>query len=397
VWTIKLLGDLQITHDGVAVRPPGGVRLETFILIALSGPGGILADDLQHALRRNGRDITALNLQRRVSDLRAVGLPIPDVRASNRYRLDPDIECAVDALTFISGVEQLTEPPDTSEAERLMGLWRGNPMPGLRAPEPIRRRWRPLDEAVQRMVRALATLTPQQRTSLAALPAFAGLFPEDAALRRMSGYRPARPMLLVAEDQIMDELTRLLEDEYELLTVASYEEWKKVLEEGSLAHVQGALIDKHLDRDRPDDSIGTIKIADYLRRYTDIAAVLLTVDVGHSTNKLLDVCKKYRLLDVIRKDRDGDLNRAEIVEAARSTVDSSDRARAHRIERFAESVAYHVEEEFAFNAGAGDRLVRCEEDVDRVRKALRRGDLERAERELARLRQTWERRPAATY
>jgi hypothetical protein len=44
---------------------------------------------------------------------------------------------------------------------------------------------------------------------------------------------------------------------------------------------------------------------------------LMSVDVDCSTNRQLDLCRKYRLMDVIRKHHDGTLNHEVLIAAAR--------------------------------------------------------------------------------
>jgi hypothetical protein len=221
--------------------------------------------------------------------------------------------------------------------------------------------------------------------------------PVPARSEEVSRDPSGRPCLLVVEDQIMDELVRLLDDEFELLPATSYEDWREIRDSGLLGMVQGALIDRHLDVTRPGDSMGTTKIAEHLRRNTSIPAILMSVDVDYSTNKVLELCLKYRLLDVIRKDANGTLNATELIEAARSLVDPSPKGRRQRIERWVASVAYHVEAEHAFSPRLGkDRLLKCQEERDHILTLLQRGDLESAEQAMANFMSSWAPGAAAT-
>jgi hypothetical protein len=389
MWTVRVLGELELLQDGEHVAAPTGVKAETLVLIALSGTGGILSKALEDALSESGRRVDRGTLQRRVADLRqGTGTLMPRMGKAKRYLLDPAEVDAVDALDFVVGVGALAEAPDLAQLDRLMGLWRGNPLTEVK--DRARRWWKPVIDARQTLVDVLGRLNSTQRALLTRLAGFAELFPDDIALQRVNGGPSGLPRLLVVEDQIMDELVRLLDDEFDLLPVTSYEGWREICDNGSLDTVQGALIDRHLDVTRPGDSVGTTKIAEYLRRNTSIPAILMSVDVDHSTNKVLDLCLKYRLLDVIRKHENGTLNGAELIEAARSLVDPSPKGRRQRMERWVASVAYHVEADHAFSPRLGkNRLLKCQEERDHILTLLQRGDLESAEQAMASFRSSW--------
>jgi hypothetical protein len=196
----------------------------------------------------------------------------------------------------------------------------------------------------------------------------------------------------------MDELVRLLDDEFDLLPVTCYEEWRKTRDDGSLQSVQAALVDRHLDVSRPGDSLGTTKIAEYLRCNTDIPVVLMSVDVNCSNSKVTELCLKYRLLDVVRKHENGTLNEAELIEAARSMVDPSPRGIRWRMERWVDSAAYHVEEDHAFSRGGlgKDRVLRCQEERVGILTLLRRGELEDAQQAMVTFMSSWGPRSGAT-
>jgi len=192
------------------------------------------------------------------------------------------------------------------------------------------------------------------------------------------------------EDQIMDDLVDLLDDEFDLLPAISYEEWRRICEQGLLSDVKGALIDRHLDVNEPGDSMGTTKVAEYLRRHTRIPAILMSVDVDYSTVKGLELCLKYRLLDVIRKHENGTLNRVRLIEAARSLVDSSPRGRGRRMERSVATVAYHVEEHHAYSPRRGSGMVlKCQEQRDHILRLLHQGDLKAAEQAISSFMALW--------
>jgi hypothetical protein len=190
---------------------------------------------------------------------------------------------------------------------------------------------------------------------------------------------------LVVEDQVMDDIVTLLEDEFEIVRADSYKRWRELRDGGELASVDAALVDRHLDVSRPDDSLGTTKVAAYLQRYTDIPVTLMSVDVDCSANKQLELCRKYRLMDVIRKHHDGTLNTDGLIAAARDMTDRSPKGRRRQLERWVESIAYQVEDENLFGGGRGrDRMTRCENERNAILRLLAGGDLEQAETKVAR-------------
>ncbi|GAB3865985.1 hypothetical protein [Dactylosporangium cerinum] len=211
------------------------------------------------------------------------------------------------------------------------------------------------------------------------------MFSEDRALARLAGAPTGKPRLLVVEDQIMDDITSLLEDEFEIVPAESFERWCELRDDGTLESIQAALIDRHLVKDRPDDSLGTIKVAEYLRLHTHIPATLMSVDVDCSANRQLELCQKYRLMDVIRKERNGRVNEDGLIAAARAMTDQSPRGRRERWRRSVDSVLFHVQQAELFGRGLGrQRLLTCEDERDAIVRLLGRGELEQAEARIAR-------------
>jgi len=179
-----------------------------------------------------------------------------------------------------------------------------------------------------------------------------------------------RSRLLIVEDQIMDDLSKVLDSEFDTVPVTSLEEWNEVRDS---LDVDGALIDLHLKADAAD-SLGTTVIADYLRKYTEIPVALMSVAPPplYSDQKALRA--KYRLLEVVRKGADGKLHEAELVRAARALVDPGEKARRARLELWVESDLYHVEDDHAFSHYLGQgatRVRRCRKQADTLLRKLK--------------------------
>jgi len=390
--SVRLLGDLEILLDDVRIELPTPVDARTLTLIAVSGPGGIAASDLHAALEGTGRSRERGTLQRRVSNLRKDhGLPIPRLRGAEPYRLESDQLIVVDAGDFVAGVAALTDP-DPARADRLMRLWRGNPLPGLGTS--ARAAWQHVVDAHDRLVEVLGGWPPAELGRLTALGDYAALFPDDWRLQRLAGGPSGKPRLLVVEDQVMDEIVLLLKDEFEIVQAVTYKQWDTLRESGVLATIQAALVDRHLDPQRMQDSLGTTKVATYLQLYTDIPVTLMSVDVDCSANKQIELCLKYRLMDVIRKHADGQINSSGLVDAARAMTDRSPRAWSARMRRWVESIAYQVQDQSLMASDSPD-VATCFAERDRAISLLERGQRDQAEEAVAEFRRRWDRSAAA--
>jgi hypothetical protein len=179
-----------------------------------------------------------------------------------------------------------------------------------------------------------------------------------------------RSRLLIVEDQIMDDLSKILDSEFEIVPVTSLEKWNEVRDS---LDVDGALIDRHLKADAAD-SLGTTVIADYLRKYTEIPAALMSVAPPPLYSAWKDLRAKYRLLEVVHKGADGKLNEAELVSAAWALVDTGEKARRARLELWVESDQFHVEEDHAYShyRGQGTARVRsCRKQAETLLRKLK--------------------------
>lgn len=207
--------------------------------------------------------------------------------------------------------------------------------------------------------------------------------PEPAELKAQAVPRPRqpatrgrKPRLLIVEDQIMEDLSKVLDSDFDIVPVTSLEEWNKVRDS---LDVDGALIDLHLKADVAD-SLGTTVIADYLRKYTEIPAALMSVAPPPMFSEQKDLRAKYRLLEVVHKGADDKLNEAKLVSAARALVDGREKARRARLELWVESDLYHFEEDHAYSPRQGvARLKACQRQAENLLRRLKKMPIGEAE------------------
>jgi Trypsin-like peptidase domain len=204
----------------------------------------------------------------------------------------------------------------------------------------------------------------------------AGMNSQAVPRPRPPAGRARKSRLLVVEDQIMDDLSEVLDSEFDIVPVTSIEEWNQLRDS---LDVDGALIDRHLKADAAD-SRGTTVIAEYLRKYTEIPAALMSVAPPPSYFAQKDLRAKYRLLEVVQKGTDGKLNEDELVSAARALVGTSEKARRTRLELWVESDLFHVEEDHAYNPRQGStQLRRCQKQAENLLRKLKNMPIAEAE------------------
>ena len=176
----------------------------------------------------------------------------------------------------------------------------------------------------------------------------------------------------------MKDLRKILDSEFMVIPVESIDEWNEVRDS---LDIDGALIDLHLRADIAD-SIGTTVIADYLRKYTEIPAALMSVAPPPTLTHQTDLRAKYRLVEVVRKGTKARLNEAELIDAARALVDSGEKARRRRLALWVESDLYHVEEDEVFGRRGTVRLKRCQKQAEMLLRRLKKVPIETAEQEV---------------
>jgi Trypsin-like peptidase domain len=204
----------------------------------------------------------------------------------------------------------------------------------------------------------------------------AGLNAQAAPRPRHPAARGRKSRLLVVEDQIIDDLSKVLDSEFDIVPVTSLEEWNKARDS---LDVDGALIDLHLKADAAD-SLGTTVIADYLRKYTEIPAALMSVAPPPLFSEQKDLRAKYRLLEVVHKGADGKLNEAKLLSAAWALVDAGEKARRARLELWVESDLFHFEDDHAYNRRQGAaRLKGCQKQAENLLRRLKKMPIGEAE------------------
>jgi Trypsin-like peptidase domain len=206
-----------------------------------------------------------------------------------------------------------------------------------------------------------------------------------------SSGRGRLPRLLVVEDQIMADLKRSLDSEFTVVPVETIDEWNRVRDS---LDVDGALIDRHLRADIAD-SIGTTVIADYLRKYTEIPAAVMSVAPPPTTTHQTDLCAKYRLVEVVHKESGGKLNEAALIDVARALMDPGEKARRRRLRLWVDSDLYHVEEDEAFGREGTARLKSCERQAEKLRRRLKTAPIETVEQEVRAFHSAWGPQPTA--
>jgi len=371
---------------------------ETLVWILLSGPDGIscpeLAECLMHADPYQPR-VSDNALERRVTDLRKKGIRIPHrtVAGQDTYCLDPAVPVRSDAVEFVRGVTELSDDPPVQRLDELMALWRGRPWPGQDPPSASP--WAKVLTARARLLARIAALPDDQRDASTQLRRFLGLFHGEHGLDTSALLvRRRKPRLLVVEDTIIDEICALLDSEFVFERVTALAEWNAVRDS---LDVDGALIDRHL-ADFTDDQ-GTTVIAEYLRRYTEIPASLMTVAPPPNYRSQTDFRHRHRLLEIVHKGY-GRLEEKALVDAAHGLVDPRSPAERERLRLWVESDRFHVDEEHLFSRrsrAARERAELCGRQADSLLSRLGSMHIDDAKEKVRDFHDRWGPRAAATW
>ncbi|MFE0817896.1 hypothetical protein ACFW40_13050 [Streptomyces sp. NPDC058807] len=394
IWRIQVLGPLTVWRDGVLLEaPPRGLRCAVLVCLAAAGrrgldPQRLLGSVLSPDGRRRG--IKSLNaLEQHVTELRRLGLPIPERGrgAADPYTLD-FTRVRVDAEDFMAGLRDLPSRPDAGRLSALMAHWTGDPL--LHHPQVARLLWnRHLKGrgALLRHVRAT------DLTSVPELAEFLDLFPDDPAgqLLRADLARLERKRLLVVEDQNMDQIVDLL-DAYDCVRVTDLADWERQLKEhrDEILSVHGALIDLHLtDTFRDHDGY---QIADWLRRHTEIPASVMTMapPAGNLRQESTVQQKRYRLLQIVYKGY-GAFNAPAIRAAAAQLTSDEDTHVRERLAATLETAHFHARRRLSYPSPEHNhtRLKQCEAEAEAAARRLKTGTLPEARRAVRDFRDTW--------
>lgn len=204
---------------------------------------------------------------------------------------------------------------------------------------------------------------------------------------------PQGGRLLIVEDQLLEELTRILSIEHVVLGVASWTGWIGLCDRHELDDVRGAIIDRHLqplESGLQGDGLG-LEIARHLRdHHAQIRPVLLSVDVGNLSRQSENLIEEYRLQEVVRKERGGRLDVHAILEAARSVMRPTAEDNKVWIKRCL-ATAIRLTEEFHSGNGAAGRetVLSCHREAEAISELLTRGELRQAAEELQGFQHRW--------
>ncbi|MCX4704559.1 MULTISPECIES: hypothetical protein [Streptomyces] len=394
MWRIQVLGPLTVWRDGVLLDPPPrGLRCAVLVCLAAAGRRGLIPERLLRSVlsadgrRRGIRSVNALEQQ--VTELRRLGLPIPERgrSATDPYVLDFG-RVRVDAEDFLRDLRDLPPTPDVNRLAALMAQWTGDPL--LHHPQVERLLW-------NRHLKGRDTLLKQVRAadwqSMPELAEFLDLFPDDRAstLLRTDLARLERKRLLVVEDQNMDQIVDLL-DAYDCVPVTDLEDWERQLRDrrDDILSVHGALIDLHLtDTFRDHDGY---QIADWLRRNTDIPASVMTMapPAGNLRQESTIQQKRHRLLQIVYKGY-GTFNAQAIREAAAQLTSDEDAHVRDRLRATLETALFHARRRLSYPSPEHNHtlLRRCEADAAAAARQMETGTLPEAHRAVRDFREVW--------
>ncbi len=370
---ILILGDLEL-------RPPGGeltaYLAETLIVLAACGRP-LTRRELGAALYWGPTDEAVEQYLTRLRKLVPIASTGP--RGRMRYAVDQE-RCRIDAQEFVRGVAA------GRPAGPLLRLWRG-PVPAGVLDTTA---WASIEQARRQLVRRIADLPEAELPAAEELERFGCLFPGDEDAQAI---RPGViPRLLVVDDDpaMITEITEQLKDDYKITPITEIGAWRQFRDqEGSLAQVDGALIDLHLTPDL-DDQRG-LQIVEYLRDHTEIPTALVTANgMERSSTANNRRRAEFRLVDIVDK-KNNDWWKA-LEQAARLLTGTGDPERRHRLETWLET-AYLKFKRHTRDAPRGsinaDRRRACDADYAKVIGIVRTADIEEAQAQVRRFRTSW--------
>lgn len=394
IWRIQVLGPLTVWQDGALLDPPPrGMRCAVLVCLAAAGRRGLGPERLlQSVLSADGRrrGIRSANaLEQHVTELRRLGLPIPERgrSATDPYVLDFE-RVEVDAEVFLHDLRDLAATPDVRRLAALMAHWKGDPL--LHHSQVDRLLWNRHHKGRGILLKHLRAADWE---SLPELADFLDLFPDDraTALLRADLARRERKRLLVVEDQNMDQIVDLL-DSYECVRVRDLEDWERQLRDrrDDILSVHGALIDLHLtDSFRDHDGY---QIADWLRRNTEIPASVMTMapPAGNLRQKSTIQQKRYRLLQIVYKGY-GTFDAQAIREAAAQLTSDEDVHVRERLGATLETALFHARKRLDYPSPEYNhaRLRQCEGEAAAAARQMETGTLPEARRAVRNFRDTW--------
>jgi CheY-like chemotaxis protein len=339
---VRLLGELQVFDQAGALLTVPADRVMQRLLVALAlRAGRPRGTEELVSIVWTGTDAFnrgAQSLETPVSRLRnKFGLPIPNRRGENYYRLDLG-RTQVDALDFIDTVR--ADRLGYEEIARLLALWRNDPRyvyANLPSTE-----WNPLLRAVDQLAEHVVQLSPTEQRKLApALDRFKEILPDrTAALEAVTVVPvPRQRRLLIVENQesVARMLAAILSD-YHTTIATGLDDAMEILS-ASLAELDGALIDLHLTENQ--DSAG-LELLSFIRdRRPDLPRMLITASPPPGSQ--LQMRRTYGIVDILIKGANGysangvrdvvGLMFDESTEAARKRAGAAFESHASRLQR----------------------------------------------------------------
>ncbi|MFF7213725.1 hypothetical protein ACFZAU_24830 [Streptomyces sp. NPDC008238] len=398
LWRIRVLGPLALTKDGVPVAAPGPLPSAVLTALAVAGHRGLHVGELLGSVttRRGEQAMRRRNtLERHISDLRQLGVPIPKYGSlvTDGYALPDDV--AVDAWEFAAGVANLPAEPTERGIADLLALWTGDPraVHDRVAPRRWDRLFRVRDQLL-RLVEGNGTATSPE------LADFVALFPSDracAALRNRLEQQ-ARKRLLVVEDQNLSLVVSAL-DGYDCLPVAGRDAWYELVNSRreDLLRLDGALIDLHLTDGYRDEQ--GLDIAEWLADHTTTPAALMTMapPAGDLVEGTQVQRARYRLTQIIYKGRDG-LDVTGIRNAARVLTSDEDRHVRARLHTSVAWARFHAQERLATppTDRTRRRLQECEREAEAALREVRTGELWQARTAVREFVDRWQHRQGSS-
>lgn len=395
---IRVLGDLAVGCGDGQVEPPVGLAGAVLVVLALKLRRGVREQDLLASVRDGaGKPAIASEqaLAQHFSSLRR-RLPVPKRFKGGPYRLDADA-VRVDAVEFIADVRKLRDlpgPPGVAELAALIDLWHGDPR--VCHPQVDPDCWNEVFACRDRLLDVLVEADPAILRQLDGLAGFLDLFPGDRACdlvrERLKTPEPRR--ILVVEDQMAELIVDALEGfGFSCLTVRSLDEWRRMQREreAEVKRLAGALVDLHLTPEL-DDQRG-LEVVEWLARHTEVPASLMTMapPPGDLVENTRIQRARYRLVGIVHKGTPK-VDFSGIRLAAEILVSPDARYRRRRAETWLEWAALRADDQLLSTGGSrrNPDLEQCREDADRVRRVLRDGTVEEAEREVQDFRRSYE-------
>jgi CheY-like chemotaxis protein len=239
-----------------------------------------------------------------------------------------------------------------------------------------------------RLLEVLAETDLEVLRRLDGLAGFLDLFPDerrcDPVRERLRVAEPRR--ILVVEDQMAELIVGALEGfGFSCLTVPSLGKWWELQREreAEVKRLAGALVDLHLTPEL-DDRRG-LEIVEWLARHTEVPASLMTMapPPGDLVENTRVQRARYRLVGIVHKGAPKvDLSGIRL--AAEALVSTDPKHRRRRAETWLEWAALRADDHLLGTGGSGRNLPleRCRQEADRVRRTIRDGTVEEAERQM---------------